>query len=91
MKPLPSTSTNAKYVPGRSIAEISEQYNIPADAIIKLGSNENPLGPAPAAVRAIIEHANEVSIYPATSRQMRSSNSDRTKTRSDPRLPRSEP
>ena len=66
MKPLPSTSpnTNTKYVPGRSIAEISEQYNIPADAIIKLGSNENPLGPAPAAVRAIIEHANEVSIYP---------------------------
>jgi histidinol-phosphate aminotransferase len=72
MKPLPSTSTstnistspNTKYVPGRSIAEISEQYNIPADTIIKLGSNENPLGPAPAAVRAIIEHANEVSIYP---------------------------
>ncbi len=64
MKPLPSTSTNTKYVPGKSIAEISEQYNIPADAIIKLGSNENPLGPAPAAVRAIIEHANEVSIYP---------------------------
>jgi len=64
MKPLSSTSPNTKYVPGRSIAEISEQYNIPADAIIKLGSNENPLGPAPAAVRAIIEHANEVSIYP---------------------------
>jgi len=64
MKPLQSTSPNTKYVPGRSIAEISEQYNIPADAIIKLGSNENPLGPAPAAVRAIIEHANEVSIYP---------------------------
>jgi len=52
MKPLPSTSPNTKYVPGRSIAEISEQYNIPADEIIKL---------------------------------------DRTKTRSDPRLPRSEP
>lgn len=66
MKPLPniSTSPNTKYVPGRSIAEISEQHNIPADAIIKLGSNENPLGPTPAAVRAIIEHANEVSIYP---------------------------
>ena len=66
MKPPLSTSTspNTKYVPGRSIAEISVQYNIPADAIIKLGSNENPLGPAPAAVRAIIEHANEVSIYP---------------------------
>ncbi|KAF5416334.1 MAG: histidinol-phosphate aminotransferase [Candidatus Methanogaster sp.] len=63
MKPLP-TSPTTKYVPGRSIAEISEQYNIPADAIIKLGSNENPLGPAPSAVRAIIKHANNVSIYP---------------------------
>ncbi len=62
MKPLSSTSI--KYVPGRSIAEIAEQYHIPFDAIIKLGSNENPLGPSPAAIRAIIEDAGKVSIYP---------------------------
>ena len=52
MKPLSSTG----YVPGRSIAD---EYNLPHDAIIKLGSNENPLGPSPATVRAIIEHAEE--------------------------------
>lgn len=54
----------ASYVPGHSIAEIAQRYHIHPDAIIKLGSNENPLGPAPAAVRAIIEDAGNVSIYP---------------------------
>ncbi|RLG22699.1 histidinol-phosphate transaminase [Methanosarcinales archaeon] len=60
----PRSSTSVRYVPGRSIAEISEQYHIPPDAIIKLGSNENPLGPSPAAVRAIVEDADRISIYP---------------------------
>jgi len=31
----------------------------------KLGSNENPLGPSPKAVDALIEHASKVSIYPS--------------------------
>ena len=60
MKPQSSTG----YVPGRSIAEIADEYNLPIESIIKLGSNENPLGPSPAAVRAIIEHAKEASTYP---------------------------
>ncbi len=60
MKPQSSTG----YIPGRSIAEIADEYNLPIESIIKLGSNENPLGPSPAAVRAIIEHAKEASIYP---------------------------
>lgn len=58
------TPSSTGYVPGRSIAEIADEYNLPIESIIKLGSNENPLGPSPAAVRAIIEHAEEASIYP---------------------------
>ena len=68
MKTIPSTGTNTGtdrgYVPGRSIAEIAEEYRIPLDSIIKLGSNENPLGPPPAAVRAVTEHASGISVYP---------------------------
>ena len=66
MTPTPGTGTSARYVPGRSIAEISEEYQIPVDSIIKLGSNENPLGPSPAAMRAVTERARGISIYPAS-------------------------
>ncbi len=59
-----STNTNSGYVPGRSIAETSKAYNIPVDSIIKLGSNENPLGPSPAAVRAVTDRASGISVYP---------------------------
>lgn len=34
------------YVPGKSIDEIAAKYNINKNNIIKLGSNENPLGPS---------------------------------------------
>ena len=34
------------YVPGRSKKEIAEKYGIKEEDIIKLGSNENPWGPA---------------------------------------------
>jgi len=70
MRTIPSTGTGTNtgtdggYVPGRSIAEIAEDYHIPADSIIKLGSNENPLGPPPAAVRAVTECARGISVYP---------------------------
>ncbi len=58
------TSNDSGYVPGRSIAEIAEEYHIPVDSIIKLGSNENPLGPSPAAVRAVTDRASGISVYP---------------------------
>ncbi|MCK4652642.1 MAG: histidinol-phosphate transaminase [Methanosarcinales archaeon] len=58
------TGTDSGYVPGRSIAEIAKEYHIPVDSIIKLGSNENPLGPSPAAVRAVTDRASGISVYP---------------------------
>ena len=47
-----------EYVPGKSIEEIAWKYNLDPSSIIKLGSNENPLGPSPLAVTAIKERAN---------------------------------
>lgn len=54
------------YVPGRSIPEIAEKYGINPDNIIKLGSNENPIGPSKRAIEAIKENLNLISQYPET-------------------------
>ncbi len=40
-------------------------YGIDPAAVVKLGSNENALGPSPQAIEAIREHLKEISIYPA--------------------------
>ncbi|NJD53375.1 MAG: histidinol-phosphate transaminase [Candidatus Methanoperedens sp.] len=53
-----------EYVPGKSIDEIAKKYGLDPDTIIKLGSNENPLGPSPLAVAAIKEKAQGVHLYP---------------------------
>ncbi len=53
-----------EYVPGKSIEEIAQKYGLDPAAIIKLGSNENPLGPSPLAVAAIREKAEKVHLYP---------------------------
>src|SRR6184192_4839061 len=52
------------YEPGKPIEETARELGIEPDAIIKLASNENPLGPSPRAVRAMraaLEHAH---LYP---------------------------
>lgn len=41
------------YVAGKGYTEISRKYGLPLGSIVKLGSNENPYGPSPAAVRAM--------------------------------------
>lgn len=52
------------YVPGRSIEDIAKTYGLELDQIIKLGSNENPMGPSPKAVEAIIENLKYIHQYP---------------------------
>lgn len=68
-----------EYVPGRSIEEIASKYGFDPASIIKLGSNENPLGPSPFAVRAIKEKAGRVHLYPPSDAlELRRSISDHT-------------
>jgi len=55
----------AEYVPGKSIEEIASAYGLDPASIIKLGSNENPLGPSPRAVRALMDTAPFANIYPS--------------------------
>lgn len=53
----------ARYVPGKPIEEVKRELGLEGE-IIKLASNENPLGPSPKAVEAIRKHADEIFLYP---------------------------
>ncbi|HET9679104.1 MAG TPA: histidinol-phosphate transaminase [Gammaproteobacteria bacterium] len=50
------------YEPGKPIAELERELGI--SNIIKLASNENPLGPSPKAVAAIRQSLDELALYP---------------------------
>ncbi|WP_419781368.1 histidinol-phosphate transaminase [Maridesulfovibrio sp.] len=50
------------YAPGLTIEEIKEKFDL--DTVIKLASNENPLGASPMAQKAINRHASSVFRYP---------------------------
>jgi histidinol-phosphate aminotransferase len=60
----PTIKDIKEYVPGKSIEEIAIKYGLDPDTIIKLGSNENPLGASPLAVAAIKKNAGRVHLYP---------------------------
>ncbi|MCC6297700.1 MAG: histidinol-phosphate transaminase [Anaerolineales bacterium] len=50
------------YVAGRSIQEIQEKFGL--DKVVKLASNESPVGPSPLAVQAALEMMEEAHRYP---------------------------
>lgn len=52
------------YVPGSSIDEIAAEYGLDPDKIIKLGSNENPIGPSLKAVEAVAQNIKFINQYP---------------------------
>lgn len=52
----------APYIPGKPVEELEREYGV--SNIIKLASNENPLGPGPLAVAAIAKAAGEIGLYP---------------------------
>lgn len=52
------------YDPGKPIEETARELGLDPGDIIKLASNENPLGPSPKAVAAMKEAAEGVHIYP---------------------------
>ena len=52
------------YVPGRSQDEIAADFGLKKEDIIKLGSNENPWGPSPKAMKAIEDEISSINRYP---------------------------
>ncbi len=59
---LPCISQLHPYQPGKPITELQRELGI--NEIIKLASNENPLGPAPAARQAIMAASEDIARYP---------------------------
>ncbi len=52
------------YQPGRPIEEVARELGLPAADIIKLASNENPLGPSPGALAAMQKVLANLNLYP---------------------------
>jgi histidinol-phosphate aminotransferase len=52
------------YQPGRPIEEVARELGLPPSDIIKLASNENPLGPSPAALKAMQNVLANINLYP---------------------------
>jgi histidinol-phosphate aminotransferase len=52
------------YQPGRPIEEVARELGLPAADIIKVASNENPLGPSPAALAAMQKVLGNLNLYP---------------------------
>ncbi len=52
------------YEPGKPISETARELGLEPDEIVKLASNENPLGPSPLAAEAMRRSIGEAHIYP---------------------------
>ncbi|MBW7926556.1 MAG: histidinol-phosphate transaminase [Fimbriimonadaceae bacterium] len=61
----PNVGRMVPYSPGKPIEEVRRELGL--ERIVKLASNENPLGPSPNAVEAIREAAAQLHLYPDAS------------------------
>ncbi|MCX7869904.1 MAG: aminotransferase class I/II-fold pyridoxal phosphate-dependent enzyme, partial [Terrimicrobiaceae bacterium] len=52
------------YEPGKPVEELAREMGLAAGDIIKLASNENPLGPSPQAIQAMREALDRAHFYP---------------------------
>ena len=64
LSPNPALQGIPVYQPGRPIEEVARELGLDADSIIKLASNENPLGPARLALAAMRKALAQVNLYP---------------------------
>lgn len=67
MIPTPTNAalkTLPTYQPGRPIEAVARELNLSANEIIKLASNENPLGPSPVALAAMQKVLANLNLYP---------------------------
>lgn len=62
VKPQRGLSAIRPYVPGKPIEEVQREYGL--TDIIKLASNENPIGASPVVVQALMEALPQLNVYP---------------------------
>ena len=61
-KPRPPLAGVSPYLPGKPIAEVQRELGL--KSVIKLASNENPLGPSPRALAAAQKALEKIHLYP---------------------------
>ena len=52
------------YQPGKPISELARELGLDETTVIKLASNENPLGTSPFALEAMITTLHQIALYP---------------------------
>ncbi|HEY0793939.1 MAG TPA: aminotransferase class I/II-fold pyridoxal phosphate-dependent enzyme, partial [Chthoniobacterales bacterium] len=52
------------YVPGKPVEDVARELGLEPDRIVKLASNENPLGPSPKALEAMQKALAKAHFYP---------------------------
>ncbi len=60
----PGVQKLSPYVPGKPVDELARELKLDPAGIVKLASNENPLGPSPKALAAIQAELSELTRYP---------------------------
>jgi histidinol-phosphate aminotransferase len=62
----PGIAAIRPYEPGKPIEEVERELgpSVPAGGVVKLASNENPLGPSPRALEALRNALSEINRYP---------------------------
>jgi histidinol-phosphate aminotransferase len=60
----PGVQQLSPYVPGKPVGELARELDLDPASIVKLASNENPLGPSPKALEAIRAELAELTRYP---------------------------
>ncbi len=61
---LPYIRAVSPYQPGKPITQLARQMGLAVDQIVKLASNENPLGMSPRARTAVVEAMADLARYP---------------------------
>lgn len=62
-QPRPNLEKVSPYRPGKPVEQVARELGLKG-VIIKLASNENPLGPSPRALTALRKHLNQLHYYP---------------------------
>jgi histidinol-phosphate aminotransferase len=62
--PLPHICAISAYQPGKPITQLAREMGLPVSSIVKLASNENPLGMSPKAKQAALEALDGGARYP---------------------------
>lgn len=60
----PQIKTLPVYETGKPIEYVAREFGLDPDGVLKMASNENPLGASPKAIEAVSKHLNGLNYYP---------------------------